>query len=150
MHDLRREEQLADAIARALALNNTGRFREYWELYKQTAEVSEVEDLFFRIEEEAGYCNMVILGDERIADIEGDDGHSSGSLRVYPLSSVSEVILHRGSLPSLRRSQGARLVVLLNLTGQDGAGPYWTALTSEEEHQLTGFARSVIRSISGR
>ena len=150
MTDLNHAGQLAEAIAKVSALPNTTKFRQYWDIYKLTAEVSDIQGLVFRIDADTGYCNIAIVGDGRIVDIEGDDGDGSGNTNIYPLRSVSEVIFHRGSLPSLRRSPGASLMVLLRLVGRDGSGPYWVAKTPEEEELLVGFGRTLVQAVSGR
>ena len=149
MADIDLAGQLAAAAAKLLALNNT-KFREYWELYLQTSETSEIQNLFVRVDEDAGYCNIAVMGAGRIADIEGDDNDNSGSMRVFPLSAVSEITLHRGSIPSLSHSQGASLVILLRLVGLDESVAYWAAHTPDQEAQLLGFARSLVQYISDK
>lgn len=139
--------KLAAAAAKLLASNSTN-FRQYWELYLQTAETSSIQNLFVRAAEGGGYSNIAIMGNGRIADIEGDDNENSGSLRFYALSTVSEVILHRGSIKSLSRSQGASLVMLIRLGGTDESLPYWAATTPDQEVQLLEFAQSLVQYIS--
>lgn len=139
--------QLAAAAAKLLTSNST-KFRQYWELYLQTAEPSNIQNLFVRADEDGGYCNIAVMGDGRIADIDGDDNENSGSLRIYALSTVIEVILHRGSIVSLSRSQGASLVMLIRLGGTDESLPYWAAFTPDQEVQLLEFAQSLVQYIS--
>ena len=145
-----RAEELAHVVATELDLNENSTFGQYWELYKQTANVSNIEGLFIRTEGRSGYCNVVILGDGRIVDIEVEERARSGGLHIRPLSSVSEVHLHRGSLPQLPYSEGALLVVMLGLTGMDESGPYWAAQTRAQERKLLGFAQALIEAISDR
>ena len=148
MTNVNRAEQLAEAVARVLALNNTAKFRQNWDLYKQTTEVSEIKGLFIRMEEDEGYCNIAIIGDGRVVDIEGDDRDGSGDTIVFPFRAVSEVIFHRGSLPSLRRSTGALLIVIARIISREQSGPYWVAKTPEEEEQLMVFARTLVQAVS--
>ena len=150
MTDLNHVDQLAEALARVAALPNTTKFRQYWDIYQLTAEVSEIQGLFIRIDEDAGYCNIAIIGDGRIVDIEGDDKNGSGNTHIYPLMSVGEVLFYRGSLPSLSRSPGASLLVLTKIVGRDGSGPYWPAKNPEEEELLVGFGRALVQAVSSR
>ena len=143
-------QRLKDAIARIFALDTTTEFQGYWELYERTAKVSEIQELFVRIDADTGYCNIAIMGEGRIADIEGNFDGSSGSLHTFPLSSVNDIVFHYGSLPSFSRTRGASLVMLLDLTGQDESGPYWAARTLDEKEQLIEFGRSLVRYISQR
>ena len=143
-------EHLANEVRRILSCGNAGRFRQYWELYKQVAEITAMQGLFIRSDDGAGYFNVAIIGEGRIADIEGDESGGTGAMHVYPLSSVRELALHRGPLPSLPHSQGASLVLLLSLTGQDSSGPYWVAKTPDDEERLLSFSRSLVQLVSAQ
>ena len=142
-----RAGQLADAVAIVLALHGT-KFRQCWDLYLQTAEISEIQGLFVRIDEDPPYFNIAIAGEGIVADIEGADGQNPGVVRIYRVSLIREVILHRGSLPSYDHSKGASLMLLLRLVGLDESGPYWAARTQDEEEQLLSFARCLVQCIS--
>ena len=141
-------QRLKDAIAKIFALNTTTEFQGYWELYERTAKVSEIQELFVRIDADTGYCNVAIMGEGRIADIEGNFDGSSGSLHTFPLSSVNDIVFHYGPLPSFSRARGASLVMLVDLTGQGESGPYWAARTLDEKEQLIEFGRSLVQYIS--
>jgi hypothetical protein len=137
-------------MARVSALPNITKFHQYWDIYELIAEVSEIQGLFIRIDEDAGYCNIAIIGDGRIVDIEGDDGNGSGNTHIYSLRSVGEVLFYRGSLPSLRRSVGASLLMVTRIVGRDESGPYWGAKNPEEEELLVGFGQALVKAISSR
>ena len=150
MTDLNHVRQLAEARARVSALPNTTKFRQYWDIYELTAEVSDIQGLFIAIDADAGYCNIAIIGDGRIVDIEGDDGKGSGNTHIYPLRSVGEVLFYRGALPSLSRSLGASLLIVTRIVGRDESGPYWAAKNPEEEELLVGFGRTLVKAVSDR
>ena len=141
------KEQLDRIVTQGITLHNA-KFRQYWELYKQAAEIPDVEGLFVKIEEEARYSNVAVVGDGRLVDIEGDDSDDSGNLHIYSLGAVREVIIRLGSLPSLPSTKGATLLVVTRLAGQDGTGPYWVAKTPEQEEKLLSFAQCLVQAIS--
>ncbi len=150
MTNLSLSGHLADKVAQILSINNANRFRQYWAMYEQTAEITGIQGLIVTSEENTGYFNVAIIGDGRIVDVEGNDSEGSGSLSIYPIKSVSEVTLHQGSIPSLSHSQGASLVLLLGLVGQDESGPYWTAKPPGDAEQLLKFARTLVNLVSER
>ena len=147
--------QLAGIVKRVVGENDLPMFEEYWELYEHAADISNVQAFYIRIEsfndfghESVKYCNVAILGEGLVVDVEGDDSKSTGSLTLSSLDSFSHVSFHAGSLPGLPSSQGASLVVLAHSAGESDAGPYWVAKTEEEEDYLLSFAQSLVRAIS--
>ena len=143
-------EQLDKTVAEVFALFSTNTFRRYWELYKQTADISEVQGFFIRTELQATYCNVAIIGDGRLVDVEGDDSDNSGGLSIRSLDSVCGVSVHSGPLKAFPRTQGASLVVLTKLVGETNPGAYWMAKTPEEEERLLGFVQFLVQTVSSR
>ena len=142
-------EALVKVIEGARHLPNTHEFLRCWELYGEVAYIEHVENMFFHFDVEAGYYNLAILGDGRIADIESDGSDGSRNLWVYSLASIHEVILRAGPLTARARTKGALLVMTARQAGRDhDESPYWFAKTRDEERQLMDFAQSVIEVVS--
>ena len=148
--------QLNRIVEKAIEDQQLAKFQEYWELYEATIHVTEVQAFFVRseVQESAvtpnrgGYCNVAIIADGLLIDIEADDSDNSGSLTVQSLKSVSDISIHKGSLKNLSSSRGASLVVLANRIGEEDIGLHWAAKTAEEEEHLLQFAEALVQAIS--
>ena len=148
--------QLNRIVEKAIEEQELAKLGEYWELYEATTHVSEVQAFFIRIEAQnsalvlsrGGYCNVAIIADGLLIDIEADDSDNSGSLTVQSLESVSDISIHKGSLQNLSSTRGASLVVLANRIGEEDIGLHWAAKTAEEEEHLLQFAEALVQSIS--
>ena len=150
--------QLKRIVEKAIEEHELESFAEYWELYEATANTKEVQAFFLRTEVqedaavfiigEAVYCNVAIIGDGLLIDIEGDDSDGTGSLVFHSLASVSGVSIHAEPLQNLPSSRGASLVVLANRVGEEGIGLHWVAKTEEEEERLLEFAEALVEAIS--
>ena len=151
-----RSDLLEQIVEKAIEEHKLVKFAEYWELYRNTADISSIQRFFVRTKANTdpffggAYCNVAIIGDGLLVDIEGDDSQSSGGLRIESLETVSSVIFHVGSLPGLRNSQNASLVVIADQVGETGVGLHWVAKTEEEEEHLVQFGRSLVQAISNR
>ena len=149
-----RSDQLAQKVDRVIDENDIPTFEEYWELYEHAADTLNVQAFYLRIDSQSlfggpsRYCNVAILGDGLIVDIEGNDDGRSGRLSLERLDSITSVSIHAGSLPGLSSSQGASLVVLAHRSDESGVGLHWVAKTEEEEKHLLDFAQSLVRAIS--
>ena len=92
--------------------NNIPMFEEYWGLYEHAADKLNVQAFYVRIDSQSlfggpsRYCNVAILGDGLVVDIEGNDDSRSGRLSLERLDSITSVSIHAGSLPGLSSSQG--------------------------------------------
>ena len=150
MTHVNRAEQLAEAVATIWGHNGAAAFRQNWETYKQIAEVSEIQGIFFGLDADEGRYNVAIIGDGRIVDIDADDGINSGGTFITSLSSIGQVILLRKSLASIPRSIGASLLLVARFRGTEEIGPYWVAKTPEEEERLLSFARTLVQAVSDR
>ncbi len=151
-----RSAQLSQIVEEAIENFQLESFEAYWELYEETAQVNSVQAFFVRVDADNGpygqsrgdYCNVAIIGDGLLIDIEGDDSDDSGNLSVHPLKSLSRVSLRNGPLQNLSHSQGASLVVIANQIGDEHVGPYWVAKTDDEEEHLLKFAQALVKAIS--
>lgn len=143
-------ESLNSIVADALSHGEFSSFRKYWKLYKQTTPLTEIAGFFFRSEPHEGYFNLALLGEGRVIDVEGDDKENRGNLSVIGADSVEQVIFRIEPLPNLRNGQGASLTMLLKLVGRDITGPYWAAMTPEEEERLHEFAQRLIEETVGK
>ena len=95
-----------------------------------------------------GYCNVAIIADGLLIDIEGDDNDNTGNLTFQPLESISAVRVRAEPLRGLDHSRDALLVVLANRVGEEGVGLHWVAKTEEDEERLLAFAKTLVKAIS--
>ena len=145
--------QLGRTVERFLSSGRIVMFARYWEMNERSASIADVRRFFVRTETRilgGGYGNAAIIGDGLLVDVEGDDADRSGRLTVYSLDAFDQVFIHAGPLPGLPSSQGARLVVVAEMKGQEDAGTHWVAKTPEEEDRLLEFAEELIGAISRR
>ena len=147
--------QLARKVERLVDEYGLPTFEEYWGLYESTADLSNVQTFYIQTEarnhfggSSAHYCNVAIIGDGLIVDIEGNDDTRSGRLSLERLDSITSVSIHAGALPGLSSSQGASLLVLADRAHESGVGLHWIAKTEEEEDHLLNFAQSLVQAIS--
>ncbi len=148
--------QIASIVERAIEVHKLEKFAEYWELYADTADVQSIKGFFVKteIQDDAfgytggGYCNVAIIGDGLLIDIEGNDNDNTGSLTFQPLEAISAVRVRAGSLSGLDHSRDALLVVFVNRVGEEGVGLYWVAKTEEDEEHLLAFAKTLVKAIS--
>ena len=151
MTNRNRSAELDRIVARAIENIRLYAFERYWDLYKHTAEISNVRGFFVKTQSDtfrSGYCNVAIIGDGLLVDIEGDDSRNSGSLTFDSLSSITTVSIHDGPLPGLSSSNGASLVVCANRVNETEIGIHWVAKTEEEEEHLLYFSECLVREIS--
>ena len=144
---------LASTVEDAINDGNLRNFQLYWSLYKRTVDVSKITKFFVRTETQnflGGYCNVAIMADGLIIDIEGDDNRNEGNLAVHSLTSIIGVSVQAGPLPGMAGSQGARIVALADLVGHVDEGLTWIAKTPEEEDRLLDLVKCLIESISTR
>lgn len=141
-------EELENIVNLMLSKSPNEQFRKYWELYKETAYISEPKAFYFRTSQDATYRNVVIAGDSVIVDIEADENVAEGrGVYARPYKSLSAVILHLGPIQTLDRSQNARLTVAC-LTESSSLGPYWSAHSEGEVQSLQKFAEILIEKVS--
>ncbi|MDE2860005.1 MAG: hypothetical protein OYI31_06285 [Chloroflexota bacterium] len=151
-----RSSQLTRLVERIIEEKQLEKFQEYWELYEETCPVNSVAAFYLRTEARADYlgrksgdyCNVAIIGDKLLVDIEADDSDDSGNLIVQPLRSFSDISIHIGPLRNLESSRDASLVVLANRAGDEEVGLHWVAKTEEDEDHLLEFAKVLIRVVS--
>ena len=129
-------------------------FLQFWRLYEKIAPVSCAQAFYVReganqwIYSRVNYFNVAIIGDGLVVDIEGDDGTRKGGLSIQSLRSVTRVTVHPGSLPGLRNSQNAKLVVITSNAGESEVGLHWVATTDEQEAHLLRFAGALTNAMS--
>ncbi len=143
---------LTRIVENAIQEHGFSRFAQYWKLYRDTADISTVQRFFVRTESDSfypgGYCNVAVIGDGLLVDIEGDDRQSKGGLAIQSLDSITKVSIHAGSLPGLRNSQNATLIVIARRAEDTEVGPHWIATNEEEEGHLLQFAHTLVRVVS--
>ncbi len=146
-----RSTQLTRIVQRAIEEHQFTKFARFWELYERTTDIQRIDAFYIRTEvlisNGGGYCNVAIIGDGLLIDIEGDDNNSTGNLTFQTLKSVGEVEIHTSPLQGLHSSQGASLVVLTNSVEGD-IGVHWVAKTEDDEEHLLQFAQTLVQAIS--
>ena len=104
-----RSTQLTRIVQQAIEEHQFTKFARFWELYERTTEIKRIEAFYIRTEVQdnwlipnrGGYCNVAIIGDGLLIDIEGDDNNSTGNLTFKTLTSVGEVEIHTSPLQGL-------------------------------------------------
>ena len=123
-------------------------------MYESAADLTNVQAFYVQTDSQAlfggptRYCNVAVIGDGLIVDIEGNDDTRSGSLSLERLDSITSISIHAGALPGLSSSQGASLLVLADRADESGVGLHWIAKTEEEEKHLLNFAQCLVQAIS--
>ena len=149
-----RSGQLARIVERAIEEHNLVKFAQYWELYENTADIQSIKGFFVRIERRPysssrrAYCNVAIIGEGLLIDIEGDDNDNTGNLTFQSLESISGVQVRAGPVRGLDSSRDALLVVIANRVGAEGIGLHWIAKTEQDEEHLLQFAKVLVEEIS--
>ena len=141
-------EELDNIVNQMLSQSPHEQFKRYWELYKETAYISDPKGFYFRISQDAIYRNIVIAGDTGIVDIEADENSGNDrQISVAPYRSFSAVFLHMGSVPTLPSTQNALLIVACRVEPPN-IGPYWSAYNEDEVKRLRSFAKILVKSVS--
>ena len=156
MTTLESSAQLASIVKRAIEEHKLSKFAEYWELYADAADVQSIKGFFVKtdIQDDAfdyaggGYCNVAIITEGLVIDIEGDDNDNTGNLAFHTIDSFSSIELHTRALRGLESSHGALLVVLANRAGQENIGLHWIAKTEQDKERLLAFAKKLVKAIS--
>ncbi len=154
MNTRNRSAQLARIVEQAIEEHDLEKFADYWELYENTADIQSIKEFFVRIERRPysssrrAYCNVAIIGDGLLIDIEGDDNDNTGYLTFNSLESISGIEIHLEPLRGLDSSREASLIVIANRVGEEDIGLNWVAKTEEEEEHLLQFARVLVKEIS--
>ena len=138
-----RMRQLDVVVDELLGRHEFGSFSQYWALYKRTVIPQEAEASYLVCDPDTKWCNVAIIDNNKIIDIEGEDGSDVGSISVREVSHLSAVLFKLGPVTGYRRSQGASLVVATELIGST-SGSFWIARTRDEEEQLVQFTRFLI------
>ena len=140
-------EELDNIVNQMLSQSPHEQFKTYWELYKETAYISDPKGFYFRISQDATYRNIVVAGDTGIVDIEVDeDSSNDGYISVSPYRRFSAVFLHMGPVPTFPRTQNSLLTVACYT--ESGIGPYWSAHSEDEVNRLRNFAGILVKSVS--
>lgn len=147
-------DNLFRTVGRMTEEHELGTFALYWSLYQDAVDVSNVQRFYVMVEPQpnsnGGYCNVAVIGDGLIVDVEGNDEQSSGDLSVYTLDSLIGVSVHAGALPGLPNTQDAILIVMVGQSSAPDAGLYWMAKTAEARERLIEFADALVKAISNR
>ncbi len=148
MNEHNYQKELDNALTLMFSQGPSEAFERCWDLYKETAYISNPKGIYFRISRDGTYRNIVIAGENGIVDIEADE--SSGADRdisVSPYRALSGVILHMGPIQTIQRTQNSLLTVAC-LVGTTSIGPYWSAHSEEEVDRLRNFSRTLVKALS--
>ena len=141
-------DDLDNIVNQMLSQAPHGAFAQCWDLYKETAYISDPMGIYFRISQDATYRNIVIAGEKGVVDIEADENNADErEIYVSPYRALSGVVLHLGPIRTLPRTQNALLTVAC-LTDSNSIGPYWCAHSEDEVKRLRGFAGILVKEVS--
>jgi hypothetical protein len=112
--------------------------------------MEDVEAFYYFATTEPKYGNVAVITDGKVIDIEGDDSDGSGSLTIRDLSSIAAVHLRTAPMEGYQRSAGASLLLSTRLVGESNTGPYWVAVTTQQEERLIQFASALTDFVSHR
>ena len=141
-------QQLDATVQDLLERYDLNTFRRYWELLKRTAPLRDVQAFFFCVDPATGYCNVAVLSEGKVIDVEGDDSDGTGGASIRDLASIAAIHLRLGQLEGFSRTHGASVVAVTRLMGEAGSGPYWSAQTPAEEDRLLRFAQNLVSSLA--
>ena len=141
-------DDLEDLVSFMLSRGPHEKFEKYWTMYKECASINKPEGIYFRINEDATYRNIVVAGDCRIVDVEADENSNTEAISVSPYRALSGVGLYIGAIATLPRTQSSLLTVVCRVTGSNSLGPYWSAHTQEEVERLRNFANVLVQAVS--
>ena len=141
-------DDLESWISFTLSRGPHEKFDKYWNLYRGTAFINKPEGLYFRINEDATYRNIVVAGDGRIVDIEADESSNTEAISVSPYRAFSGVGLYMGAIATLPRTESSLLTVACRVSGSNSLGPYWSAHNQEEVERLRTFANILVKAVS--
>ena len=139
MSDQSRAAELNRVVEEILSRSDHKGFEEYWKLYKESVYISKPLSYFVKVDLDGPYCNVAVVGEGKIVDVEKHEQEGIGLLSVRPYHAISSVTAKDSAVEGLPRTEGALLTVYCRGTGSGGAGPYWSATTTEEKEQLRSF-----------
>lgn len=137
-------QSLHVSVSEMIGTHGLDTFRRYWEVCNQAKRMEDVKAFYCFTTNEPKYGNVVILADDKVIDVEGDDSDGRGDVSIRNLSSIAAVHVHLAPIEGFGRAQGASLVVSTRLVGESNAGPYWIAATPQEREQLLQFASVLV------
>ena len=148
MGDRNYADELENVAGQLLSRSPSKSFKDYWELYKETAYVAEPKGIYFRISQDGTYRNLVIAGQAGIVDIETEESSIDCGLVFTPYSTISGVIIRMGFIPSLPHTDHSLLTVVCRFAGTTSLGSYWYAEDESEANRLSNFANILINEVS--
>ena len=140
--------ELENIVTSMLSHGPHDTFKKCWELYKETAYISDPIGIYFRISQDSTYRNLVIAGQTGIVDIEADEnGGDDRDIYVSLYRAFSGIILHMGPILTLPRTQNSLLTVACR-AGTTSIGHYWSAHSENEVERLRSFAKILVTAVS--
>lgn len=141
-------EELENIVNQMLSKSPNEQFKRCWELYKETAYISDPKGIYLRISQDATYRNLAIAGDTGVVDIEADENNSDDrGISVSPYRTFSAIIFRLRPIPTLPRTLNSLLTVA-GVVGGSSYGPYWSAHSEDEVKRLRIFAGILAKEIS--
>ena len=145
-----KSQSLRASVSEMIGQYGFSTFSRYWNLCNRAERIEDVEAFYCFATAEPKYGNVAIITDGKVIDVEGDDSVGSGSVVIRELSSIAAVYLREAPIEGYKRSVGASLVVSTRLVGESNAGPYWVAVTAQQEERLVQFASALTDFASRR
>ena len=148
MSDQGATERLEGIVADLFSQGTYESFKECWRLYKETTYIPNLDGFYLSQDIEETYCNLAVVGDSKIVDIEVDEKGEHRNVTVSLCRAYSGIGLSSGSIPTLSRAQDSLLTVFCRVAGSGSIGHYWVAKNEVESTRLREFAKTVIEAIS--
>lgn len=145
-----KSQSLHASVSEMLGQYGLSTFSRYWKLCNQAERMKDVEAFYCFATAEPKYGNVAIITNGKVIDVEGDDSDGSGSVTIRDLSSIAAVHLRTAPIEGYKRAESASLAVSTRLVGESNAGPYWVAVTAQEEERLIQFTSALTDFISHR
>ena len=145
-----KSQSLRASVSEMLGQYGLSTFSRYWNLCNRAERIEDVEAFYCFATTEPKYGNVAVITHGKVIDVDGDDSDGSGAVSIRDLSSIAAVFLHAAPIEGYKRSEGASLVVSTRLVGESNTGPYWVAVTAQQEERLVQFASALTDFASHR
>ena len=136
------ERSLVSSVEEILCDYGLGDFHHYWEIGRQIIDAPPVNAFYIHRSDSADSdestaftVNVAVLTGVSVVDIEGDVTRQpypytdstavSNNVSILPLRAISAVEFHRGPIQTLPESSNAKLVLLVEISGNNRIGRYW-------------------------
>ena len=156
------ERSVISSVGEILRDYNLGNFHHHWEIGRKIIGASPVNAFYIHRVDSSGNdestalaLNVAVLTGVSVVDIEGDvtrqpnleSATESSNVSILPLRAISAVEFHMGPIQTLRESANAKLVLLVEISGNNRIGRYWVADSDDEYENLLMFGKDLADAV---